>query len=383
MTHRILPGGRIGILGGGQLGRMMAMPARTLGYDVDALDPDPDCPARGVVDRCITANFDDADAAADLAQRCDVVTLEIEQISLPSLEAAARFAPVRPGIGVMEIVQDRARQKHWLSAHGYPLGEYRTAGSPEELVRAAAEFADQAFVKACTGGYDGRSQVRVSGADDASAAWAALGGRFCVVERALDIEAELSVMVARRPDGQTTTYPPAVNHHEQRILDWSVIPGSLSPTVTANAVELGRSIAESLGVEGLLAVELFLIDGDRLLVNELAPRPHNTFHATEAACLTSQFEQAVRAVCNLPLGSVEVARPAAIVNLLGDLWADGAAPAFEAALQLEGVRLHLYGKRVARPGRKMGHLSAVGATPEEATRRALEARTLLRTLSRG
>jgi 5-(carboxyamino)imidazole ribonucleotide synthase len=197
------------------------------------------------------------------------------------------------------------------------------------------------------------------------------------VERALDIEAELSVLVARAPSGQVAVYPPALNHHEQRILAWSVIPGPLPEAVRARALEISAEIARAVGVEGLLVIELFLTRQGEVLVNELAPRPHNSFHATEVACLTSQFEQAVRAVCDLPLGSTDVVRPAAIANLLGDLWLGPQPPAFDRALALPGVRLHLYGKRVPRPGRKMGHLSAAGATPEEAVRRVMEAKARL------
>jgi 5-(carboxyamino)imidazole ribonucleotide synthase len=240
-----------------------------------------------------------------------------------------------------------------------------------------AAIGGAAFAKLCTGGYDGRGQARLAVPDEAERAWHAIGERPCVVERALDLEAELSVMVARRPGGEMAVYPPALNHHEQRILDWSVLPGPIPPPVAARATELARGIAEAIGVEGLLAIELFLTRGGELLVNELAPRPHNTFHATERACVTSQFEQHVRAVCDLPLGSTEVVRPAAIVNLLGDLWSGDAPPRLDRALAIPGVRVHLYGKRGARPGRKMGHLSAIGATAEEAVETVRRAKAAL------
>lgn len=369
----ILPGGTIGILGGGQLGRMTAMAARSLGFHIHALDPDPSCAARFVVDRALVANFDDDFAAADLARHCDVVTLEIEKISLASMDAAARYAPVRPGRHVLEIVQDRGRQKQWLADHGFPLGPWRLVNSAEETQLAVSSLSGRCFIKACTGGYDGRGQAETKVEADAPGAWAYLGGVQCVVEQALDIEAELSVLVARRPSGETVVYPPALNHHEERILAWSALPGPLPAPVVERATEISRSIAESIGVEGLLVIELFLTRSGEVLVNELAPRPHNSFHATEVACLTSQFEQAVRAVCDLPLGSPEVTRPAAIANLLGDLWKGDQPPAWDAALALPGVRLHLYGKRVARPGRKMGHLSAVGRTPQEAIELVQEA----------
>ncbi len=370
----IAPGRIIGILGGGQLGRMTAIAARSMGYGVHALDPDPACPARGVADRVVTAPFDDELAAAWLAHGCDVVTLEIEKIALPALHAAAARAPLRPGPAILEIVQDRGRQRAWLARHGLPQGPWALATHPSELEAAAAAFGFDAYAKACFGGYDGRGQVRILGPDSAAAAFALVGP--AVVERALPLEAELSVMVARRPSGEVVVFPPALNHHEDRILAWSAIPAPLPPAVLARAEEIGRTVAVALALEGVLAIELFLLANGDLLVNELAPRPHNSFHATERACVTSQFEQHVRAICDLPLGSTAIREPTAIANLLGDLWSGG-EPNFAAALAIPGVRLHLYGKADARPGRKMGHLSAVAATPAEAAERALYAAALL------
>jgi 5-(carboxyamino)imidazole ribonucleotide synthase len=373
MAPTILPGATIGILGGGQLGRMTAMAARTLGYDVHVLDPDPDCAARAVVDRLVTARFDDAAAAADLAQNCDVVTLEIEQISTASLDAASRHAPVRPSSRLLGIVQDRAMQKRWLSDAGFPVGPYDEVADADSLGRTARRLG-ALVVKATRGGYDGRSQVRVGSADDAAAAWASLAGpsraaRQAVAEQALDLESELSVMIARSPNGDVAVYPPALNFHERQVLSWSMIPAPLPKSLMRKATELARGIADAIGLEGLLAVEMFLTTNGELFVNELAPRPHNSFHATELACPTSQFEQLVRAVCNLPLGDTSIVRPAAIVNLFGDLWIGG-APRFDAALAEPMTRLHLYGKRVARPGRKMGHISAYGDTADDALARA-------------
>ncbi len=365
----VLPGGTIGILGGGQLGRMMALSARTLGFQVQALDPDPACPARWVVDQCYTADFGDVRSAAQLARACDVVTLEIEKIPLPSLKAAAEHAPLRPSAALLEMIQHRGRQKAWLAQSGFPVGAWREVNSAEALRAAVEALGGRCFVKSCEGGYDGRGQVQVKSADEAAQAWRELGERAVVAEAALALEAEISVLVARSPRGETAVYPPAFNHHEERILAWSLLPGPMTPRVAARATEMARDMANALQVEGLLVVEMFLMADGQVLVNELAPRPHNSFHATEVACLTSQFEQAVRAVCNLPLGSVEVVRPAAIVNLLGDLWLREGGPRFEQVLAMPGVRLHLYGKRDARKGRKMGHLSAVGATPEEALAR--------------
>ena len=232
------------------------------------------------------------------------------------------------------------------------------------------------MAKTAREGYDGKGQVRLSSAADAAKAWETLGGKPCVVEAWLPLDLELSVIVARSPRGEVKTYPPALNHHENQILDWSVMPGPLAPELAARAEAVARSIADTLQLEGLLAIEFFHLKDGQLLVNEMAPRPHNSGHPATEACLTSQFEQLVRATCNLPLGSTEAVRPVAIANLLGDLWMKG-PPRFEEALAVEGVTLHLYGKEVARPGRKMGHLSATGRNAKEAVDRAVEARRRL------
>lgn len=379
----ILPGATIGILGGGQLGRMTAMAARSLGYRIQVMDPDPSCPARFVVDACFEGGWDDARAAADLARGCDVVTLEIEQIAIASLEAAEKYAPVRPGKTMMRIIQDRILQKTWLAEHGFPVGDFRTIYSETDLIEAVPALGGRCFVKSARGGYDGRSQVKIgfdkvaaSAEGESRDAWRLLGQLPSIAEKALDLEKEISVMVARRPSGELKSYPSAANHHEHQILAWSVIPSSISAELETRAQEIARNIAEEMQLEGVLAVELFLTRDGLLLVNELAPRPHNSYHASERACVTSQFEQIVRAVCDLPLGDVSVITPAAIANLLGDLWLEH-EPRFDRALAVPGVRLHLYEKHMPRAGRKMGHLSAIGDTPEEAVARVLQAKDLL------
>ncbi|MBA3889663.1 MAG: 5-(carboxyamino)imidazole ribonucleotide synthase [Gemmatimonadaceae bacterium] len=369
----ILPGATIGIFGGGQLGRMTAMAARTLGYHVHVLDPGADCAARGVVDRVVAARFDDADAAADFARHCDVVTLEIEQIGRDSLAAAERFAPVRPGPAVLEIIRDRSRQKAWLRRNGFPLGDYREVRTVSDLEGAAADFGTPLFVKANHGGYDGRGQVRLERGDGAAAAWRDLAARASVAERGLDLAMEISVLVARSPSGALAAYPPALNHHENQVLAWSVLPAPVDPALARAASDLAEGIAETIGLEGILAVEMFVTTDGALLVNELAPRPHNSYHTSEAASATSQFEQLVRAVCDLPLGATDTVTPGAIVNLFGDVWLKDAPPRFDAALATRHARVHLYGKPGARAGRKMGHISAIGATTDEALARAKEA----------
>jgi 5-(carboxyamino)imidazole ribonucleotide synthase len=355
---------------------MTAMAARSMGYRVQVMDPDPSCPARFVVDACFVGSWDDARAAADLARGCDVITLEIEQISLASLDAAARHAPVRPGRDLLAMVQDRIRQKNWLRDHGFPVGPYRAIYSEEDLRQAVKELGSRIYLKRAQGGYDGRGQVKLEPGTDAGEAWRALGEQPCVAEQAFDLESEVSVMVARNPSGEVLAYPAATNHHEQQILVWSALPSSIPATLESRAQELATTMACQLKLEGLLAVEMFVTAGEGLFVNELAPRPHNSYHASQRCCVTSQFEQAVRAVCDLPLGDVRIMRPAAIANLLGELWLTG-EPKFERALAVPEVSLHLYEKHTARAGRKMGHLSATADTAEEAVARVLEARNRL------
>jgi 5-(carboxyamino)imidazole ribonucleotide synthase len=377
----ILPGGLIAILGGGQLGRMTAMAARTMGYRVRVMDPEPRCPASFVVDETIVGPWDDVQAAERLAKGADVVTLEIEQIGVHALTAVTSIAPLRPGVEPIRIIQDKTLQKTWLAEQQFPVGPFRVVRSEAELHEAVPALDGRVFLKIGRGGYDGRGQVRI-GMDgpateaSVSAAWQSLGARAAVAEQALDLECEISVMAVRNPSGEVLSYPAARNHHENQILAWSVLPAGVSPELEVRAEALASAIIDRLGLEGLLCIEMFVTRTGELLVNELAPRPHNSYHQSERGCVTSQFEQLVRATCNLPLGSTELTTPSAIVNLLGDVWLKG-NPKFAAALAVPGVRLHLYEKHTPRAGRKMGHLSAVGATAEEALQRVLEAKRRL------
>lgn len=371
----ILPGAVIGFLGGGQLGRMAAHAARAMGYDVHVLDPDEHAPARAVASRFVHAPFADADAVVELARGASVLMPEIETISAEGMARAIEHAPVRPGAEVLHVVQDRARQKRWLDRHGFPLTPFVVLESEEHCRAAATQLRGACFVKTTTGGYDGRGQVRVPTPDAVAGAWRTLGTRPCVAEQGVDLALELSVMVARTPSGHVATYPPAANHHEDGILAWSVIPAGLDEQLERRARELAAAIAEALGVEGLICAEMFLSRAGELLVNELAPRPHNSYHETIEGCVTSQFAQAVRAVCDLPLGETDSVRPAAIANLLGELWPDEGAPPWDRVLAAASeTRLHLYGKRAARPGRKMGHIASTATTPREAVARAVAAR---------
>jgi 5-(carboxyamino)imidazole ribonucleotide synthase len=369
----ILPGSTIGFLGGGQLARMSAFAARAMGYDVHVLDPDPQCPAGAVASRCVTAAYDDVDAAIAFAQRCDVLTLDIEQVSTTSIAAASLHAPVHPGAAPIHIIQDRARQKEWLQEHGFPVAPFRVARAPHE-VSLAFEALGRSIAKTTSGGYDGRGQARIRSAQDLDAAGRLTTSATVVVEQWIELAGELSVLVARSSTGEVRTFPVSWNHHDNGVLTWAMTPAPVSEATAHSAIALASAIADQLDIVGLLAVEMFVTADDTLMVNELAPRTHNTFHATERACLTSQFEQQIRAICGLPLGSTALQSAGAIVNVLGDLWpSTGEAPDWVRALEVPGVRLHLYGKAVAKPGRKMGHLSAIGPTPESARDAVLDA----------
>ena len=374
----IEPGGLIGILGGGQLGRMTAMAARTMGYRVRVMDPEEKCPASFVVDETIVGAWDDVAAAQRLARGANALTLEIEQIGVDALKQVAEIAPLRPGVEPVRIIQDKTLQKPWLAEHGFPVGPFRVVRSEMELRTAVEVLGGRVYLKIGRGGYDGRGQARI-GFDapftqqSIAEAWKSIGEKPAVAEQALDLAMEISVMAARTPSGEVRSFPAARNHHEDQILAWSVLPAGISPEVEAKAEKLAADIIAKLGIEGLLCVEMFITRQGRLLVNEMAPRPHNSYHQSERGCVTSQFEQLVRTTCNLPLGDTSLITPCAIVNLLGNIWLTS-SPNLPAALAVPGVRLHLYEKRAAKKGRKMGHLSSVGSTAEEALERVLEAK---------
>jgi 5-(carboxyamino)imidazole ribonucleotide synthase len=345
------------------------------------MDPEPACPASFVVDETIVGRWDDVGAARRLAEGADAVTLEIEQIGVDALAAVAALAPLRPGVEPIRIIQDKTLQKVWLADEGFPVGAFRVVESEAELQEAVPALGGRVFLKIGRGGYDGRGQARIGmdapATEEAiAAAWQSVGARPCVAEEALDLDYEISVMAARNPSGEVRSYPAARNHHENQILAWSVLPAGVPAELESRAEALAAAIIARLGLEGLLCVELFVTKQGELLVNELAPRPHNSYHQSERGCVTSQFEQLVRTTCNLPLGDTSLITPCAIVNLLGEVWLER-EPNFAAALAVPGVRLHLYEKHTPRVGRKMGHLSAVGATAEEALERVLEAKRRL------
>jgi 5-(carboxyamino)imidazole ribonucleotide synthase len=377
-AEQILPGSLLAILGGGQLGRMTAMAARTMGYRVRVMDPEARCPASFVADETIVGRWDDVDAARRLAAGADAVTLEIEQIGVEAFREVASLAPLRPGVEPIRIIQDKTLQKTWLAENGFPVGPFRVVRSEAELHKAVAALGGQVFLKIGHGGYDGRGQARIgtSCGSGLGEVWRQLGERPAVAEQALDLDCEISVMAARSPSGEVRVYPAARNHHENQILAWSVLPAGVPAALESRAETLAADLVTKLGIEGLLCAEIFVTRAGELYINELAPRPHNSYHQSERGSVTNQFEQLVRAVSNLPLGSTELITPAAIVNLLGDVWLKG-EPNFAAALAVPGVRLHLYEKHTPRAGRKMGHLSAVGVSAEEALERALEAKKRL------
>jgi 5-(carboxyamino)imidazole ribonucleotide synthase len=372
-THPvILPGRTVGILGGGQLGRMFAIAARRLGYRVHAFDPTPDGPAGQVADVEVSAAYDDLAAARRFAEQVDVVTFEFENIPAETLRAIAELKPVHPSPDVLHVCRHRLREKDFLSKHGFPVAPYRPVRSALELRESLTVLGTPAILKTADFGYDGKGQARIEKLDHADDAWRQLGRPVGVLEAFVSFTQEISVICARDARGKVACFGPAENVHSRHILDVTTVPANISPAIARSALELAQAIAETLEVVGLLAVEMFVI-GERILVNELAPRPHNSGHYTIDACVTSQFEQQLRGVCGLPLGAVQQLRPAAMANLLGDLWEHG-APNWPAALAFPGVKLHLYGKAEPRVGRKMGHLTALGDTVEEARRMVVAAR---------
>ncbi len=371
----ILPGQTVGILGGGQLGRMFAIAARRLGYRVHAFDPTRDGPAGQVADLEVCAAYDDLDAARRFAADVDVVTFEFENIPAETLRAIAQTRPVRPAPEVLHVCRHRLHEKDFLSRHGFPVTPYRAVHNVAELYQALAQLGTPAILKTADFGYDGKGQVRLDRAENLEAAWGALGRPLGVLEAFVPFTQEISVICARSLAGHLRCFGPAENVHVRHILDVTTVPANLPSKTARAALDLACAIAEKLDVVGLLTVEMFVV-GENLVVNELAPRPHNSGHYTFDACLTSQFEQQLRAVCGLPLGEVQLLRPAAMANLLGDLWQAG-EPDWAAALAFPEVKLHLYGKHEPRPGRKMGHLTALADSPQKARELVLAARKAL------
>lgn len=372
----VLPGATIGVLGSGQLGRMFALAARELGYRIAIYSPDNDTPAGQIGDREFTAAYTDLERIREFAKSVSVVTFEFENVHAASTSAAAEFAPVRPDGRVLHTTQNRLREKTFLEGNGFPVTPFRRVASLADLQAAAKDLGVPAVLKTADFGYDGKGQVKILSADQLESAWKSLNGAEGIYEAFVSFEKEISVVAARTLQGEFAAFPVFENSHANHILDVTFAPAAIPPALAQQAAQLAEGILAKLDVVGLLTVEMFVTKDGRILVNELAPRTHNSGHLTIDACVTSQFEQQVRAVCGLPLGSTELRHPAAMANLLGDLWSGG-EPDWAAALEDPFVKLHLYGKAAARPGRKMGHLTATGESTEDAVRRVTEARKRL------
>ncbi|MGE3818627.1 MAG: 5-(carboxyamino)imidazole ribonucleotide synthase [Isosphaeraceae bacterium] len=373
------PPATLGVIGGGQLGRMFLQAAQRLGFRTITLAPTADSPAAQIAHATVVAPPDHLPALRSLAEQADGVTVEFENVSAPALRWLARRRIVRPGWRTVWVSQNRLREKTFLREHEFPHAPWRPVRTADELAAAGASLGTPLILKTASSGYDGKGQARVEHPDELEPAWVALGRTPCVAEGWVRFAAEASVVVARGADGRAVAYPVARNQHRRHILDATDMPAAVGPVVAREAQGFALAIAQALGTVGVLTVEFFLTEDGGLLINELAPRPHNSGHLTIEAAVTSQFEQQVRALCGWPLGSSALVSPAAMVNLLGDLWAGG-EPDWRAALARDpGVKLHLYGKRTPAIGRKMGHLTVLDPDPETALARAFEARRLLTT----
>ena len=368
-SRPILPPRTIGVLGGGQLGRMMALEARRMGYRVVALDPDPMCPCAGVVNTLLLGALDDVDAGRQLAEQCEVLTMDTEHVPADALDLLSEHVLIRPNPSIYRIIQDRQTQKSFLDGLGLPVAIWAPANTPEERAAAIARTGPDAVLKTRRSGYDGKGQARIRPGDDVEEAAARIGHQPAVLEAFVPFARELSVLLARGVTGELRVWPVAENAHRDHILHTTVTPARIPPTVAARAAEIARALAEGLDLVGVMAVELFHLADDALLVNEIAPRTHNSGHATWGACATSQFAQQVRAICGLPLGDPSLLRPGVMLNLLGDLWAQG-PPDWRLVLEHPDAALHLYGKMKARIGRKMGHAIFLDEDVEAALARA-------------
>jgi 5-(carboxyamino)imidazole ribonucleotide synthase len=368
----IAPGATLGLLGGGQLGRMFTVAARTLGYRVTVLDPDPLSPAAEFATGHLNTAYTDPAALDELATTCAAVTTEFENAPAETLNALAERTIVRPSGDAVSIAQDRAREKGFFAQHGFPIGPFAVLRAEADVEAALARVKLPALLKTARFGYDGKGQARIESVEDLARCFTQWKRVPCVLEELLALEREVSVVLARSEAGEVAVFPLAENRHTRGILDLTIVPARVPAALAAQAKELATRLAHELQYVGVLAVEMFVVGG-RLLLNEIAPRPHNSGHYTIDACRTSQFEQQVRVLCGVPLGDPSQHTPAVMVNLLGDIWATG-EPRWEAVLRHAGAHLHLYGKREARAGRKMGHVTVCESTPEKTLEVALAIR---------
>lgn len=380
MAKQILPNSTIGVFGSGQLGRMFAIEARKMGYRVHTFSPESDTPTGQVADIETQSAYDDLDAVRAFAQSVDVVTFEFENVPSACVDAASQFVEVFPKGEILHTTQNRLREKTFLSESGFPVAPYRHIRTLEELSGAVAELGYPCVLKTAGFGYDGKGQTKIVRESEIGTAFSALNGCDAVLEAFIEFEKEVSVVCARGQNGEFAHFGVIENEHANHILDVSFAPAIVSAATLSEAIDVTQSIAESLDYVGTLCVEFFQADDGHLLVNELAPRPHNSGHLTFDACVTSQFEQQLRAVCGLRLGSTEFYRPAAMVNLLGDVWRNG-EPDWAAAVEDPRVKLHLYGKTEPRQARKMGHITALDERVENAIASAKLARRRLESSS--
>ena len=377
MTQPSLPGATLGMLGSGQLGRMFTIAARRLGYRVHVLSPDTETPTGQVADVEVRADYLDLERVAEFARNVSVVSFEFENVPAETTEICQKYCPVRPAGSVLFTSQNRKREKTFLRDAGLPVTPFTSVGSQDELIAALQKQGTPAVLKTADWGYDGKGQVVIRTINDAAKAWSELNVPQAILETFIDFECELSVVAARGSDGQFVSYGPIGNSHSHHILDISICPAAITLSVANEAIEITRAVLEKLDVVGVMCVEFFLTKSGKLLINETAPRPHNSGHLTIDAHVTCQFEQQVRAICGLPLGSSELRSPSAMANLLGDVWEAG-EPNWVAALNHPNLKLHLYGKQEARIGRKMGHLTVLGETVEQAEQTSRAARAALK-----
>jgi 5-(carboxyamino)imidazole ribonucleotide synthase len=369
----------LGLLGGGQLGRMFAMAAASLGYKVCVIDPDPDSPAAAVCEAHLQTAYDDETAIAELAGRCRAVTIEFENVPAAVLRRLAEDLPVRPPAEAVAAAQDRIAERRIMAAHGIEVAPHKVIERIDDLERAHNNLFP-GILKTSRLGYDGKGQAAVATREQAIEAWTRLGRVACVLERRLALLREVSCIVCRSADGALTAFPVIENQHRGGILAASIAPARVSRPVALRAVEIARKLAEALDYVGVLCVEMFVVGEERLLVNEIAPRPHNSGHFTIDACAASQFEQQVRTLACMPLASAAQLVPAVMLNVLGDVWfrqGERREPAWDEVLAISGAKLHLYGKREPRPGRKMGHVTCLGASLEDALERAVAVAAVL------
>lgn len=374
-TQPLLPGATLGVVGGGQLGRMFALAAKVMGYRVVVLDPDPASPAGQIADTHLKADYRDAVALLRMGSLCDAVTTEFENVPAESMDMLAKHCRVAPDAACLAVAQDRLAEKTHARASGCETAPFANIESAADLDAAWASVGAPALLKTRRLGYDGKGQARVDSRAGLAAAFEQLGGVPCLLEGFLPLAREVSVVLARNVHDQIAFFPVAENQHRHGILDISIVPARIAEALAEQARDMAAHLARELGYVGVMAVEFFVLQDGRIVFNEMAPRPHNSGHYTLDACATDQFQQQVRALCALPLGDPRLISPVVMVNLLGDVWQP--EPAWGALLKHPGVQLHLYGKAEARPGRKMGHYNCLAPTREAALALALETRAAL------